>query len=390
MRSKYYFKYFKTASVLALSLLITLFLSNFFIGDTPRLNKLSIKLMSLRTQNYLTNTFLSLKQTLNFNKVSDATTEFDKNFSPISWREPKPTTIPTSIPRPVKQGSVNNKTVSITSSIDADTSTVLPSNNHLDSQDNNSSMDQSNNNDNFQKSAEQTVKDASDTAIYECKTESNKSFTTLSTQFEADKIPLTGDLTKNPDVNLYLRGFEANNESKELINRSDVYGLDSVAPPQVSSVFKDRLPVIANTYHIFEWDFKTQRSLAPKTATPNFRVHMLGLRSVPGEKIYAPLTGRSIGENKSYLVLFADENNVLLTNSRANALNAGYLVYFLDICIYPNLVSLYRSADSAGRKTLPALSAGEDFAVARTNEVKIVIRDSMSFMDLRYKQDWWR
>lgn len=392
--------YIKVGLILSLSLVLVLVLNRFFIGDTPYLNKPAVVAMIVKTQGLLSSIAdLVLQSEVDTDKTSDNL--ISRNNKGITWQEPK--LKPTAVISDLKTNTAEIRPNDYLTQSESDGN--LDQTNRVDqTQTNRVDQTQTNRvdhnyesdivandygNDSVENETSQVNQETSFSS-FSCSNLPEKKFSLLSANYEPDNFPLSGDLKSNPDVNLYLRGFEPNNEAKELIDRTHNYGLDYIDPPQISTVFKDKQPQIANTYHIFEWDFNKKKSLAPLIATPNFKVHMLGLKAVPGDKIYAPYTGRSIGSGKAYLVLFADSNNILLTNSRANALNSGYLVYFLDICVYPSLVNLYNSADSSGRTSLPALAVGEEFAVSRTNEVKIVVRDSMSFMDIRSRQDWWR
>ncbi|MFA5135906.1 MAG: hypothetical protein WC489_00760 [Patescibacteria group bacterium] len=202
---------------------------------------------------------------------------------------------------------------------------------------------------------------------------------------------LGAGLESSPDVNLYLRGFAENNEGKTLISRNGNWeGYDPIMPPQISSLYGTSIPKIVRTYDIYEWDFDNGRSLAPERASPNYPVHMLGLQAKAGQPLVGLKAGREIGQGNVFLVLYASKNYILFTHSSGDNLSEGYLYYFLDICVDPNLVALYQSDSAQGRSKLPVVATGQTFGYAAENtDVKIVIRDTMSFMDTRYREDWW-
>lgn len=195
------------------------------------------------------------------------------------------------------------------------------------------------------------------------------------------------DPAKNPETNLYMRGWYEVNESRELVSRhGDNYGLDPNMPPQISTLFKTHYPKIIKTYRVNAWDYENNHHLPGESATPNFAVHMLGVEATAGE----PLVGLKAG---SFLVRYATKNYILMTNGNEDAWDndddGGYPFYFIDICVDPNLLATYEADNAGGRNELPTISEGQIFGYAMTSEVKFVIRDTFSFMDSRYKEDWW-
>lgn len=223
-----------------------------------------------------------------------------------------------------------------------------------------------------------------------CPTTSNQTYSSFRQNPNAPNR-INFDLSKSAETNLYLRGFTEINEGKELVSRhGDNYGLDPNMPPQISTLFATHYPKIIKTYRIFAWDYENQKSI-PEPATPAYRVHMLGLEATPGE----PLLGLKArpGIDKVFLVMFATKNYILLIHSDQDTWDnfgpAGYPYYFLDICVDPNLLADYERYHAEGRKQLPTVAVGQPFGYAMTNEVKFVIRDTGSFMDTRYKEDWW-
>lgn len=201
---------------------------------------------------------------------------------------------------------------------------------------------------------------------------------------------LTGDLTKHPEVNLYLRGFGENNESKDLQGRhGNDYGLDHTKPPQISTLYGGEVPTIIKTYDIYEWDFQNNRSLKPQRASPNFAVHMIGLNAGKGRQLRGLEAGREIGGGNVFAVLYVTKNDILFTHSASNNLEDGYLFYFVDICVDPNLIAEYEKDSAAGKRQLPVIAPGQVFGTASDKDVKIAIRDSWSFVDPRAREDWW-
>ncbi len=222
-----------------------------------------------------------------------------------------------------------------------------------------------------------------------CPTTSSQNYTSLGAERSSADIPINGPVENNPEINLRLRGFTPVNQGTSLISRNgNNYGLDNQMPPQISSLYGGPLPQIIKTYQIFEWDFQNNKSAAPQVATPNYPVHMLGLAASPGQKLLGLKAGRDIGGGHVFMVLYATPTDITFTHSNSDSLLGGYLFYFLDICVDPNLLALYQKDNASGRGSLPVISTGQVFGTAQSNEVKIVVRDTMSFMDTRYKEDW--
>lgn len=222
-----------------------------------------------------------------------------------------------------------------------------------------------------------------------CPAASNQSYSTIPAEHNPSDL-LIGPADQSPEINLRLRGFTEVNEGSGFVGRhGDMYGLDDQMPPQISSLYGSETPKIIKTYRIYEWDFENNKSAAPKTATPNFKVHMIGLAATPGQPLVGLKAGRRIGGGNVFMVLYATKTDIVFTHSNSDTLMGGYLFYFLDICVDPNLLAAYQSADAGGRGSLPVIATGQVFGYAGNADVKVSIRDTMSFMDERYNEDWW-
>jgi hypothetical protein len=68
----------------------------------------------------------------------------------------------------------------------------------------------------------------------------------------------------------------------------------------------------------------------------------------------------------------------------------GYTLHLEEICVDPDLLALYQFWNTAGREQLPALAAGQSFAVALEGEIRVAIRDTGAFLDPRSEKDWWK
>lgn len=195
----------------------------------------------------------------------------------------------------------------------------------------------------------------------------------------------------NPEVNISLRGWTEVNEAKQLID----YGgdTDPNPPPSFGSVFAGRIPQVVNTYIINEWDWGSGKGIPGKSATPAWPVHLIGLAASPGEPILGLAAGRKVYGDFTLMVLYASPNSITFTHSNGDVAppnDDGYPIYFLDICVDPNLLAKYQSDNAGGRNSLPAIRAGQIFGYAKDTEVKVAVRDTGSFMDPRSRKDWWQ
>lgn len=224
----------------------------------------------------------------------------------------------------------------------------------------------------------------------ECPTTSNQTYQSMTAERSNADMPINGPVENSPEINLRLRGFTQVNEGTNLISRNgNNYGLDPIMPPQISSLYGGPIPQIIKTYRIYEWDFQNNKTGAPQTATPNYPVHMLGLSATPGQALVGLKAGRDIGGGNVFMVLYATKNDITFTHSPSDTLLGDYLFYFLDICVDPNLLAKYQTDNAQGRNELPVIATGQVFGYAGNSDVKVVVRDTMSFMDTRYKEDWW-
>ncbi len=196
---------------------------------------------------------------------------------------------------------------------------------------------------------------------------------------------------ENPELNLRLRGWGEVNESTDLQSRhGNNYGLDPIMPPQYSSLYNGPVPQIAKTYVVYAWDFVNKKSLAPEVSTPNFKVHMIGLSATNGQALYGLKAGKTIDGTNVFLVLYATKNEIVFTHSDEDNIEDGYLYYFEDICVDPNLLTEYKNDSSEERRGhLPVIKTGQIFGYAANTDPKTSVRDTGSFVDPRAKEDWW-
>ena len=120
-------------------------------------------------------------------------------------------------------------------------------------------------------------------------------------------------------------------------------------------------------------------------------VTLLAMASARGEAVLTPYRRPEIyPAHFVALVLYAEETRLTLGYTRDDSAAAGYVIHLEDVCVDPNLLSLYRSLDAAGRASLPALHSTEQVGVAAGPAIKAAVRDTGSFMDPRSRKDWWQ
>lgn len=202
-------------------------------------------------------------------------------------------------------------------------------------------------------------------------------------------LPISSGATErpaatHPDLNLELRGFAPTNAEKALL---DLQGATDPGAPQLRWLFTDkRIPPITRTYQVYAWDWNAE-ARGPLIDVPE--VTLLALQTTPGEIIATPNAGTNIGEGYVALVLYASEKRITLKYTREDHVVNGYTLQIENVCVEPNLLALYQQMNSAKRRELPALRAGQPLGRATTSEVGIVVRDKGTFMDPRSRKDWW-
>ena len=203
--------------------------------------------------------------------------------------------------------------------------------------------------------------------------------------------PQSGDPETNADMHLGYRGWAPVNAAHELVT-IDGAGKDPNAP-QFPALFGDnRTAAISGTYMRYRWDWDCNCPNPDDPLYSSYEVTVLGLAVQSGETIYTPeIADNYIDEGKGYVyqVLYAGDSGITLYNGTDDDYH-GYVVHIEDVCVDPDLVDLYWNLHEDGRDELPALKGHQAFGVALTNEIKVAVRDSGSFLDPRSRLDWWR
>ncbi len=191
--------------------------------------------------------------------------------------------------------------------------------------------------------------------------------------------------TALPEVNLAARGFVSTTAKLALV---DIDGpADEAAPPFSQLLADHHVPTFTSAYQVYQWDAACHCRGA---VVSDPEVTLVGMAAYPDELIRVPDSGYNIGEGFEVLVLYADADRITLTFTREDNPVRGYCLYLEGVAVESSLVSLYQSANQSGRGELPTLRAGQAFARAKGNEIKLAIRDAGGFMDPRSRKDWWR
>lgn len=205
-----------------------------------------------------------------------------------------------------------------------------------------------------------------------------------------DQIPIASEpanipAAQHPDINLAIRGYEPTTATLTLVNYAG--NVDPNAP-QLDTLFATpRLAQFSSAYQIYRWDWACG---CRGELMDSWDTNLLGLKTTPGETIHVPDSGYDIGGNHDVMVLYAAENRITLKYTREDNVVGGYTIHIENVCVDPQLISLYNTLDAAGRGQLPALEGHQAFGRALGNEIKVSVRDAGNFLDARSRKDWWQ
>lgn len=206
-------------------------------------------------------------------------------------------------------------------------------------------------------------------------------------------IPFMGKKTdrdppKHADLNLKMRGWQL--VAGQSTSLQTYNGASDPDPPKLFDMFaKKAFPGIINNYQVGAWDW-TKNTKNGWISTTFWKVHLSGLKTVPGEILKLPSRKADIYQGTAQaLVLFLDDDSITFVYAREDTVANSYAVHVQGVNIAVDLRSLYNQHANRASGQLPALSNGQAFGTALGNEVKVSIRDRGKFMDPRSKKDWW-
>jgi hypothetical protein len=194
----------------------------------------------------------------------------------------------------------------------------------------------------------------------------------------------------HPDINLLLRTWRpASGQTKGLVTIS--HPVDPVGPPHLDTLFSTpRIPAFPNVYQAQSWDWGCHCFTGYISDPP---VTIVGMETTEGEILQVPKSGYTIDPpDFAAMVLWAAPNTLTLKYDTGDNIGVpnGYAIMMAGVCVDPQLVTSYRDAvSSTGRTKLPGLHRGQAFAYAAGAEIQVAVRDSGSWMDPRWCNDWW-
>ena len=190
---------------------------------------------------------------------------------------------------------------------------------------------------------------------------------------------------EHADLNLALRSYDPTSAFLGLVDYNG--GTDDKAP-QLPGLFGDnRTPIFSAAYRVHQWDWNSNSRGPVITDWP---VTLAGMAVTPGEIIHVPSSGYEVAPGYEVFVLYASTERITLKYTSEDNVVIGYTLHVEDVCVEPNLLALYQSANNGGRSVLPVLKPGQGFARATGAEIGVAIRDSGAFMDPRSRKDWWQ
>lgn len=206
-------------------------------------------------------------------------------------------------------------------------------------------------------------------------------------------VPFLGQKTdrdppQHADLNLKLRGWQLiAGQSQSLVTYAGPTDMD---PPKLFDMFVNKaFPGILNNYQVGAWDWASNSKQGWISSTP-WKVHLVGLRTQPGEVLSIPSRKSDIYQGWAQaLVLYLDQDSITFVYTREDTVANGYAVHISGVNLAVDLTLLYQTLSSRSKQELPALGNNQPFATAIGNEIKMAIRDRGQFMDPRSQKDWW-
>jgi hypothetical protein len=222
------------------------------------------------------------------------------------------------------------------------------------------------------------------------------------TAYQVDQDDPVRPAVEHADKNLALRGYAPNSDS---VLKRELVAYDTrapIQPPQLATLFSPiGVPELAQFYRVHHWQWAP--SPEPGTRSDPITapvVTALGLATNPGEELYVPESGHSLGAGFEVIVLFADEDSLALRYTRDDSsAPSGYTLHIDGLCTDPSLLAVYAALDDPdgpryeypnAAYDLPILRAGQPIGTARGGELVIAITDSGTFQDPRSCEDWWQ
>jgi uncharacterized protein YkwD len=208
-----------------------------------------------------------------------------------------------------------------------------------------------------------------------------------------ETIPMEGADYSHPDylhadLNFGQRGLIATAGETGFI---DYAGPTDADAPQLAGIFANSaLRPFGTLYQTYDWDWGCGPDGCRGAVLTQPAVSLLGLPTTPGEAVFAPSRQAEIyGGGYLAVVLYAEPTRITLAYTRDGTVAHGYAVHLEQLCVDPNLLTAYRTANHAGRSHLPALRVAQALGTATGAELIVAVRDRGAFLDPRSRKDWW-
>jgi len=188
----------------------------------------------------------------------------------------------------------------------------------------------------------------------------------------------------HPDKNIKVRGYQSSTKSPALYN---IEGPTDEKAPQLATLLDRKDISLIRAYQVYDWNWSSN---AKGNLIEDPEISMLGIATTPGEALHVPNSGYFINPGLQVMILYADNDSITLHYTLEDDVSRGYSIHVLGIKVDQELLDLYNSLNSTGRNSLPAMAGNQIFGYTEGSEVKVSVRDTGSFMDIRSKKDWWR
>lgn len=195
--------------------------------------------------------------------------------------------------------------------------------------------------------------------------------------------------SQHPDKNIKVRGWEPIVGQLNLIEFD--HDIDPRAPQLSTLIAGEATPNITALYQVYEWDWTTNSrdGLYPRPPDAPLDFATLVSFAANGKSILVPESGYTLGSGLEVFVLYADANSITLQYTCGDSAAVGYTIHLVGFNIDGSLLAFYNQLDQAGRESLPALKAGARIGTG-SGDILVAIRDTGSFMDPRWRSDWWQ
>jgi hypothetical protein len=162
------------------------------------------------------------------------------------------------------------------------------------------------------------------------------------------------------------------------MNLVDVSGTTDSHAPSLTEIFE---PDFVEAYTIHSWNWESNRKGELLKG-----VHLVALKTTPGQPVYIPRKAQDIYQGKYYaVVLYATQDSLTFVYAREGSVANAYAVHYQGLQTDPNLLALYRQSQG---NELPGLTLDTPVGTT-TDKLVVAIRDRGAFMDVRSKKDWW-